>query len=80
MEKALKILMLEDLEDDVGLIVRTLNKQGIQFTFIVKGVGRRSTLNVRFAFSTGTFFGVSKKRKPRRSSVAGERGVLRSRS
>jgi signal transduction histidine kinase len=31
MEKELKILMLEDLEDDVGLIERTLNKQGIQF-------------------------------------------------
>jgi len=27
----LKILMLEDLEDDVGLIERTLTKQGIQF-------------------------------------------------
>jgi hypothetical protein len=31
MEKELKILMLEDLEDDVGLIERTLRKQGIQF-------------------------------------------------
>jgi signal transduction histidine kinase len=31
MEKELKILMLEDLEDDVGLIERTLKKQGIQF-------------------------------------------------
>lgn len=31
MEKELKILMLEDLQDDVGLIERTLNKQGIQF-------------------------------------------------
>ena len=51
-----------------------------QFTFIVKGVGRRSTLKVKPVFSTGTFLGVSKKRKPLRSSVAGERGVLRSRS
>lgn len=32
MEKELKILMLEDLEEDVGLIERTLNKQGIVFT------------------------------------------------
>jgi signal transduction histidine kinase len=32
MEKELKILMLEDLQDDVGLIERTLKKQGIQFT------------------------------------------------
>jgi signal transduction histidine kinase len=31
MEKELKILMLEDLQDDVGLIERTLNKQGIHF-------------------------------------------------
>jgi signal transduction histidine kinase len=31
-EKELKILMLEDLQDDVGLIERTLSKQGIQFT------------------------------------------------
>jgi signal transduction histidine kinase len=31
MEKELKILMLEDLQDDVGLIERTLNKQGIVF-------------------------------------------------
>jgi signal transduction histidine kinase len=31
MEKELKILMLEDLQDDVGLIERTLNKQGLQF-------------------------------------------------
>jgi signal transduction histidine kinase len=31
MEKELKILMLEDLQDDVGLIERTLNKQGILF-------------------------------------------------
>ena len=31
MEKALKILMLEDLEDDVGLIERTLTKQGILY-------------------------------------------------
>src|SRR5688500_19394733 len=31
MEKELKILMLEDLEDDVGLIERTLKKQGIHF-------------------------------------------------
>jgi signal transduction histidine kinase len=31
MEKELKILMLEDLEDDVGLIERALTKQGIQF-------------------------------------------------
>jgi signal transduction histidine kinase len=31
MIKALKILMLEDLQDDVGLIERTLNKQGILF-------------------------------------------------
>lgn len=32
MEKDLKILMLEDLEEDVGLIERTLRKQGIAFT------------------------------------------------
>jgi signal transduction histidine kinase len=32
MDKQLKILMLEDLEDDVGLIERTLRKQGILFT------------------------------------------------
>lgn len=31
MEKVLKILMLEDLQDDVGLIERTLNKQGISY-------------------------------------------------
>jgi signal transduction histidine kinase len=31
MEKQLKILMLEDLQDDVGLIERTLNKQGISY-------------------------------------------------
>jgi signal transduction histidine kinase len=32
MEKALKILMLEDLQDDVGLIERALKKQGLTFT------------------------------------------------
>src|SRR5687768_14672717 len=32
MEKALKILMLEDLQDDVGLIERALNKQGLSYT------------------------------------------------
>lgn len=31
MDKELKILMLEDLQDDVGLIERTLRKQGISF-------------------------------------------------
>src|SRR5690349_4303585 len=31
-EKVLKILMLEDLEDDIGLIERTLRKDGIPFT------------------------------------------------
>ena len=31
MQKELKILMLEDLEEDVGLIERTLYKQGISF-------------------------------------------------
>jgi signal transduction histidine kinase len=31
MENQLKILMLEDLEEDVGLIEHTLNKQGISF-------------------------------------------------
>jgi signal transduction histidine kinase len=31
MEKELRILMLEDLQDDVGLIERALNKQGIRF-------------------------------------------------
>jgi signal transduction histidine kinase len=31
MEKALKILMLEDLQDDVGLIERALRKQGLSF-------------------------------------------------
>ncbi|HYG00835.1 MAG TPA: ATP-binding protein [Chryseosolibacter sp.] len=31
MEQELKILMLEDLEDDVGLIERILHKQGIRF-------------------------------------------------
>jgi signal transduction histidine kinase len=39
MEKSLKILMLEDLEEDVGLIERTLNKQGI--SFITKRVDTR---------------------------------------
>jgi signal transduction histidine kinase len=39
MEKKLRILMLEDLQDDVGLIERTLNKQGI--TFITKRVDTR---------------------------------------
>lgn len=32
MEKELKILMLEDVQDDVGLIERTLRKQGVNFT------------------------------------------------
>ena len=32
MEKELKILMLEDVQDDVGLIERTLKKQGVVFT------------------------------------------------
>ena len=31
MEKDLKILMLEDVQDDVGLIERILKKQGISF-------------------------------------------------
>src|SRR5687768_15164219 len=31
-EKILKILMLEDLQDDVGLIERTLRKEGINFS------------------------------------------------
>ncbi len=31
MEKELKILVLEDLQDDVGLIERTLSKQGLSF-------------------------------------------------
>lgn len=39
MAKALKILMLEDLEDDVGLIERTLGKQGL--SFITKRVDSR---------------------------------------
>jgi signal transduction histidine kinase len=39
MQRELKILMLEDLQDDVGLIERTLNKQGI--TFISKRVDTR---------------------------------------
>jgi len=39
MHKELKILMLEDLQDDVGLIERTLNKQGI--VFISKRVDTR---------------------------------------
>ncbi len=33
MEKELKILMLEDLQDDVGLIERTLRKEGMHFSF-----------------------------------------------
>lgn len=32
MDKALKILMLEDLQDDVGLIERTLRKEGMNFS------------------------------------------------
>jgi signal transduction histidine kinase len=32
MEKAMKILMLEDLEDDAGLIERALKKEGVSFT------------------------------------------------
>jgi signal transduction histidine kinase len=39
MQKELKILMLEDLQDDVGLIERTLNKQGI--TFVSRRVDTR---------------------------------------
>jgi signal transduction histidine kinase len=39
MEKELRILMLEDLQDDVGLIERTLNKQGI--LFVTKRVDTR---------------------------------------
>jgi signal transduction histidine kinase len=39
MQRELKILMLEDLQDDVGLIERTLNKQGI--TFVSKRVDTR---------------------------------------
>jgi signal transduction histidine kinase len=39
MEKELKILMLEDLQDDVGLIERTLRKQGL--SFITKRVDTR---------------------------------------
>ena len=31
-EKILKILMLEDLQDDVGLIERTLRKEGMSFS------------------------------------------------
>ena len=31
-EKVLKILMLEDLQDDVGLIERTLRKEGMAFS------------------------------------------------
>lgn len=33
MDKELKILMLEDLQDDVGLIERTLRKEGMHFSF-----------------------------------------------
>jgi len=32
MDKVLKILMLEDLQDDVGLIERTLRKEGMNFS------------------------------------------------
>jgi signal transduction histidine kinase len=39
MEKELKILMLEDLQDDVGLIERTLSKQGL--SFVTKRVDTR---------------------------------------
>lgn len=49
MEKALKILMLEDLEDDVGLIERTLNKQGIQF------ISKRVDTRDEFVEALGSF-------------------------
>lgn len=40
MQKILKILMLEDLQDDVGLIERTLSRQGL--SFVSKRVDTRS--------------------------------------
>jgi len=49
MEKELKILMLEDLEEDVGLIERTLNKQGILFT------SRRVDTREEFVEALGSF-------------------------
>lgn len=49
MEKELKILMLEDLEDDVGLIERTLRKQGIQF------VSKRVDTRDEFVQALGEF-------------------------
>lgn len=49
MEKALKILMLEDLQDDVGLIERALNKQGLQFT------SRRVDSRDEFTEALGSF-------------------------
>jgi signal transduction histidine kinase len=49
MEKELKILMLEDLEEDVGLIERTLNKQGILF------ISRRVDTRDEFVEALGSF-------------------------
>jgi signal transduction histidine kinase len=49
MEKELKILMLEDLQDDVGLIERTLNKQGIPF------VGKRVDTKEEFTTALTNF-------------------------
>jgi signal transduction histidine kinase len=49
MEKALKILMLEDLQDDVGLIERALNKQGLSF------VSRRVDSREEFAEALTSF-------------------------
>jgi signal transduction histidine kinase len=49
MEKELKILMLEDLQDDVGLIERTLNKQGIPF------IGKRVDSREEFTAALSAF-------------------------
>ncbi|HEX8038738.1 MAG TPA: response regulator, partial [Chryseosolibacter sp.] len=49
MDKVLKILMLEDLQDDVGLIERTLRKEGMNFS------GRRVDTHDEFTESLKTF-------------------------
>ncbi len=49
MEKPLRILMLEDLQDDVGLIERTLARQGISF------VGKAVDTRDEFVAALGDF-------------------------
>jgi signal transduction histidine kinase len=49
MDKVLKILMLEDLQDDVGLIERTLRKEGMNFS------GKRVDSQEEFTECLSTF-------------------------